>query len=112
MSKFNPALLITPLSIILSLTTASGVFIHDMKIDTVTLTAIAAPVVLAGGVHLALAGELHTHAERGSLSQMVNDINGQNPLFQPRSAHKNKKYLTKRCTLIGHRALFGSAILA
>lgn len=110
MFKFNPTYLITPLSIFLSLATASGVFIHDMKIDAVTLTAIAAPVVLAGGAHLALAGEHHTHAERGSLSQMVNDVTGKNPLFQPRSAHKNKKYITKRGTLIGHRALHGSTI--
>lgn len=109
---FNPSILISAFSLFLSLSTSVGVFIHDMRIDTVTLTVIAAPVVLAGGVQMALAGDLHTHAERGSLGQAVNDVKGANPLFQPRSAHKNKKYLTKRNTLVGHRALFGSTVLA
>lgn len=105
---FNYSFLITPLTLFLSLSTATGVFIHDMKIDTVAMTAIAAPVALAGGASLALASELHTHAERGSVQ--VSDTGSQNPLFQPRSAHKNKKYLTKRHSLTGHRALFGSTI--
>ncbi|MEO7904825.1 MAG: hypothetical protein ABIR91_03470 [Candidatus Saccharimonadales bacterium] len=106
----NYSFLFTPLTVALSLLTATGIFIHDMKIDTVTMTAIAAPVALAGGASMALASELHTHAERGSLK--IGNDGGQNPLFQPRSAHKNKKYITKRGTLIGHRALFGSTVYA
>lgn len=101
---FPYSFLITPLSIILSLTTAAGIFIHDMRIDAVTLTVIATPVVLAGGMQATLANELHTHAERGSLAQGVLDATGHNSLFQPRSAHKNKKYITKRHALIGQRA--------
>ena len=111
MFKLNPTSIITSLSIFLSVATASGVFIHDMKLDTVALAAIAAPVVVASGLNMALSSEFHTHAERGSLAQMVNDINGQNPLLHPRSADKNKKYITKRNTIFGHRSLTGSMAL-
>lgn len=108
---FPFSLLVTPLSIFLSLSTASGVFIHDMRIDKVTIAAITAPVVVAGSVQMVnFASDLHTHSERGSLQQVGEA--SQNPLIQPRSAHKNKKYLTKRSTLVGHKALYGSSILA
>lgn len=103
-------LIITLFTALLSVATAAGVFVHDMKIDKLAITAIAAPLALAGGVHAALATELHPHAERGSLKQAVSDAQGNNPLLQPRSAHKNKKYLTKRKMLAGHRSLFGSLI--
>lgn len=106
----NETFLITIYTIILSLSTAAGVFVHDLKLDAMALTAIAAPVVLAGGVQKALSGELHTHSDRGSLTQAVSDAKGNNPLLQPRSAHKNKKYLTKRSMLVGHRSLFGMVI--
>lgn len=112
MSKLDSSFIISAFSLFLSLTTSVGVFVHDMKIDAVTLTVMAAPVALAGGAAAMLAGELHTHSERGSLAQSVNDVKGANPLFQPRSAHKNKKYITKRNSLTGHRALFGSTMFA
>lgn len=104
------SLLITLLTALLSLATAAGIFVHDMKIDKLAITAIAAPLALAGGVHAALSTELHPHAERGSLKQAVSDAQGNNPLLQPRSAHKNKKYLTKRKMLVGHRSLFGMLV--
>lgn len=107
---FPYSVFITPFTIFLSLSTSVGVFVHDMKLDTVTLTVIAAPVVFAGGIQLALAAEHHTHSDRGSLSQAVHDAKGANPLLQPRSAHKNKKYLTKRSMLTGHRSLFGTTV--
>lgn len=97
---FNPSLLITPLSIFLSISTASGVFIHDTKLDKATLTAIAAPTVLAGGVALALSGELHTHSERNPLGKVSQD-SGKNPSIQPRS---NKRYIGQKNDPFGHES--------
>ena len=89
-----PALL-TPLSIAMSLSTATGVFVHDTKLDKATLTAITAPVATvgvaaAGASMMHLSSELHTHAERLSLSQSVKDLNNQNPKVQPRSDKDRK----------------------
>lgn len=89
-----PALL-TPLSIAMSLSTATGVFVHDTKLDKATMTAIAAPaatvgVMAAGASAMHLSGDFHTHAERISLSQSVKDLNNQNPRIQPRSDKDRK----------------------
>lgn len=110
---FPFSLLITPFTVFLSLSTASGVFIHDMRIDKVAATALAIPAVVASYQAskqvVNFASDLHTHAEAGSLRQVAGA--NQSPLIQPRSAHKNKKYLTKRSSLVGHKALYGSTIL-
>lgn len=98
---FPFSLLITPLSIFLSLSTASGVFIHDMKIDRVALTAISAPMAFAGSIHMVnFAHDLHTHAERGSLQQ-VGEASNHTPLIQPRS--NNRKYLSQKNHGLGHQ---------
>lgn len=98
---FPFSFLITPMSIFLSLSTASGVFIHDMRIDRVAVTAISAPVVAAGSIHLVnFAHDLHTHAERGSLQQ-VGEAAGHNPLIQPRT--NNRKYLSQKNLGLGHQ---------
>lgn len=98
---FPFSFLITPLSIILSLSTASGVFIHDMRIDRVAVTAISAPVAFAGSAQLVnFANDLHTHAERGSLQQ-VGESSSHNPLIQPRT--NNRKYLSQKNHGLGHQ---------
>lgn len=95
-----PALL-TPITVAMSLSTATGVFVHDSKIDQATVTAItAAPVVttgaaVAGAKVVSLSGEFHTHAERLSLSQSVNDLKNQHPRTQPRS-DKDRKHMRQR----------------
>ncbi len=96
---FPFSFLVTPLSIFLSLSTASGVFIHDMRIDKVAVTAITVPVATAGNVQLVnFAHDLHTHAERGSLQQ-VGESN-HNPLIQPRT--NNRKYISQKNFGLGH----------
>ena len=101
---FPFALLLTPLSMILSFTTAVGVFVHDTRIDKATLTVMAVPAVVVAyqaGASMHLGGDLHTHSERSSLSQSVNDIKGQNPRVQPRS-NSDKKYVTQKNSGLGH----------
>jgi hypothetical protein len=97
--------LITPLSIFLSLSTATGILVHDMRIDKATMTALAIPAVLASYQASAklvdFSHDLHTHVERSSLNQAVSDIQGQNPRIQPRSGD-DKKYVTQKNVGFGH----------
>lgn len=102
---FPFSFLITPLSIALSLSTATGVLVHDMRIDKVAATAFAAPALMVGyqaETHLVnFATDLHTHSEGGSLSQAVNDLRAQSPRVQPRN-NDEKKYLSQKNVGLGH----------
>ena len=92
-------LIINPLAIAISVSTAFGIFIHDTKIDKFAMTALALPAVVASydaSAKLAhIAPDLHTHAERTSISQAVNDLRAQNPRVQPRH-NDDKKHLMQR----------------
>lgn len=96
--------LLTPLSIALSLSTATGVLLHDTKLDK---AASLAPALSAGldaaDRSIKLAGDPHTHAERGSLSQAVRDIKSQNPRVQPRTT-EDKKHLMQKNTPRGYHS--------
>jgi hypothetical protein len=96
---FPFSFLVAPLSIFLSLCTASGVFIHDMRIDQVAVAVTAAPVVAAGSMQLVnFANDLHTHAERGSLQQVGESSHS--PLIKPRT--NNRKYVSQKNMGLGH----------
>lgn len=93
-----PALstLLTPLSIALSLSTATGVLLHDTKLDKAAALAPAMASNLDSANRTTkLIGDPHTHAERGSLSQAVRDIRAQNPRVQPRTT-EDKKHLMQK----------------
>jgi predicted ATPase len=82
-------LLISPLSVAITLTTAFGVIIHDTRIDRATSTALAAPAVIASyGVAdvLSKLSDVHTHTERVHMAS-------EQPRVQPRSGD-DKKYIT------------------
>lgn len=99
------SLFLTPLSICLSLSTATGVVVHDTRIDRATMVAISVPSAVAsaqGNSKLVnYATDSHTHTERHSLSQSVNDIKGDNPRVQPRSG-ADKKYVSQKNMGLGH----------
>lgn len=86
-------------AIALSLLTAVGIFVHDMKIDKFTMTALALPVVMAtfeaGSKFSIFASDAHTHIERASLSQAISDLRAPSHRIQPRSG-SDKKYLQQR----------------
>lgn len=90
-----PALL-NPLAVVLSISTASGVFVHDSNIDKATLTALNPSIVRsadpAEGLKK-LGNTPHTHDERGSLSQAVRDIKGQKPRIHSRNT-EDREYVT------------------
>ncbi len=98
--------LIERLAITISIITALGIFVHDMKIDKFTLTALALPVVVATfetGSRMALfANDAHTHVERVSFAQAVADLRSPSPRVQPR-AHDDRKHLMQRYVARGDR---------
>lgn len=90
--------ILSPLSILLSLSTASGVLIHDTKIDKATAAAIAPLAVVANyeaADKFKMSGDPHTHSERSSLSQAVRDLKQQNPRLLPR-AIEDRKHIVQR----------------
>lgn len=99
------SLLVTPLSIFLSLSTATGVFVHDTRIDKATLSVMSAPSVSAGYQSntklVNYATDSHTHVERHSLSQSLHELRSENPRVQPRT-NNDKKYLTHKNLGFGH----------
>lgn len=93
-----PAIFINPFSIMLSLSTMFGVFIHDTKIDQMTVVAMAVPAIVASyelGSKAINMGEAHTHSERASLSQMVRSLNHESPRTTPRKSEDKKHLLQK-----------------
>lgn len=89
----------------LSVSTALGIFVHDTKIDKFALTALTLPAMVAGyeaSTKLThIAPDLHTHAERTSITQAVNDLRAQNPRIQPRH-NDDKKDPLQRHTARGN----------
>lgn len=92
------ASLINLLVVMLSLGTAVGVLVHDMHIDKVAATAISSPVGNDPGKVTNLSPDLHTHAERHSLS---NFLGSRVPGVQPRFG-EDKKHLLQKHTARGH----------
>lgn len=77
-----------------------GVFVHDTKIDKFATMALSlsAPAVNyeSGNRIVNIGGDLHTHAEQVSLSQMTRDT----PRIQPRG--DEKKHLLQKRVMKGH----------
>lgn len=97
--------LIERFAIVVSIITALGIVVHDMKIDKFTLTALALPVVVATfetGSRMALfANDAHTHVERTSFAEATADLRATSPRIQPRS--DDKKHLMQRYAARGDR---------
>lgn len=99
------SIFLTPLSIFLSLSTATGVIVHDTRVDKAAMTALSVPSVAASGQAdsklVNFAADAHTHTERHSLSQAVHDLKADNPRIHPRS-QADKKYLSQKNLGLGH----------
>ena len=99
-----PLSLLNQLAITLSLFTATGVAIHDTKVDK-AFTSSTIPITIAkrsesSVTNLAVANDLHTHAHRVSLSQAVQDIQGNAPRIHPRE--DNKKHMAQKHAVRGY----------
>lgn len=100
------SLLVTPLSIFLSLSTATGIFVHDTRVDKAALTVLSAPSANSGyqAANTKLvnfATDSHTHVERHTLSQSLHEVRGDNPRIPPRLS-SDKKYLSQKNLGLGH----------
>lgn len=69
----------SPLVIVLSLTTATGLFVHDLHIDKATKLSLALPAAIATYKALEGAAQFsdmgsHTHTERSSMAEAVQHL--------------------------------------
>lgn len=91
-------LLINPIPLILTLSTAFGVLVHDTQIDKATATAMTMPITIVayGAADIALKlNDPHVHSERAPLSEGVRDLKASQPRVQPRNGD-DKKYVTQK----------------
>lgn len=99
------SLLVTPLSIFLSLSTSTGVFLHDTRVDKAALTVLSgASSNTNSDANVKLvnhATDSHTHVERHTLSQSPHQVRGDNPRIPPRAGHE-KKYMSQKNIGLGH----------
>lgn len=100
---FSIANLLSPLAILVSLTTATGVFVHDSNIDKVTSHVLSMPSVVANvdgsPADTRLGNTLHNHVERVSFSQVIRDLGTSSPRIQPRV--EDKKYVSQKNAIRG-----------
>jgi hypothetical protein len=94
--------------VIISLSIATGVFVHDTRLDKAAQMALSLPSLIAttdsvNTKTFGLTGDPHTHAERGSLSQTVHELKSTSPRIQPR-AHEDRKHLMQKHIGRGHHA--------
>lgn len=86
--------ILSPLAILLSLCTSTGILLHDTKVDKMAALAILAPVSANRYAPEDNAGKLettaHTHVEHTSIDQISSELGNQNPTTTPRK--EDKKY--------------------
>jgi hypothetical protein len=96
---------INSLAILVSLSTASGILVHDTHIDKAAMTVLSLPSMLD---HYDTAGKLsgladaHTHVERSSFARTANAFASNTPSIQPRS--DDKKHMMQKHVARGHHA--------
>lgn len=92
--------IISPLAIMISLSTGTGIVLHETKVDKVASLAMAPPVVAAQKVAdsgmAMLDGMPHTHSEGGSLSSASRELRTQSPSLTPRRDKDEKYRLQKK----------------
>jgi hypothetical protein len=98
--------IINPIAILISLATASGILVHDTKIDKAASVALSTPAIMASydapGKAISFNSDVHTHIERVSFSQTINTLNAHTPSVQPRT--DDKKHLMQKHVPRGHHA--------
>lgn len=97
------------LAILISLSTMTGVLVHDMYIDKATVAALVLPTTTASYETNNKLGsftpDLHTHIERGSVSRTLtlNDLKTQTPRIYLRTT-EDKKHLSQKHISRGYHA--------
>lgn len=97
---------LSSLSLIISLSTLSGVILHDTRLDKAAAAALTTPTAFAQyeitGKQLSFS-DAHTHVERSSFGQAMQVYHqAATPGMQPRS--DERKHLLQKYTPKGHHA--------
>lgn len=91
---------------LLSLVTATGVFLHDTRVDKAAALAVL-PVVgsldTSPKIPHVAPNELHTHIERGNIARAASILHSSAPGITPR-AKEDKKHLLQQYVARGHHA--------
>jgi len=89
--------------VVISLVTASGIFLHDTRVDRAATTAITLPAEIVADTasnDKLMNWDAHTHVERMTFSQTVRDLQSSNPRIQPRN--DDKKHVLQNRVARGH----------
>ncbi|MDO4712973.1 MAG: hypothetical protein Q4B05_03665 [Candidatus Saccharibacteria bacterium] len=107
--------LLTPLTMLLSLTTACGVFLHDTNVDKALVSAVSSAHADSGPANeTAEAARLrpgstpHTHAEEPSLAKVVKE-GRHNPRSTPRG--NDRRHAHQKRTAHGNSDIDGHRLL-
>jgi hypothetical protein len=90
-------LLINPLPILLTLSAAFGVLVHDTQIDAAARTVLTTPIAIVGNMESELLTKMndpHINNERASVSRGVDDLRPTQPRTPSRS--DDKKYVVQK----------------
>jgi hypothetical protein len=93
-------IIISPLAVLISLSTSTGVLIHETKVDklaslTMAPVEVATKKVAENGLAL-LDGMPHTHSEGTSLTSASRELRTQSPSLTPRRDKDDKYRLQKK----------------
>lgn len=106
-------ILLSPFAVILSLSTGTGVLIHETKVDKVTaLSMIPTSTIQQSASHSKanlLSSTPHTHVESAFLESASSQLRSKNPNQNPRR-NEDKKYLLQKRVVRGFH-LFDSYYL-
>lgn len=99
---------INSLAIFLSLSTATGILVHDTKVDKATVTALNAPQLESkadmGAKSTSLTPEVHAHVKKISVARSLLETRTlDNPRTQARIS-EDKKYQLPKNVVRGHHA--------
>jgi len=93
-------IILSPLAIMISLSTSAGVVLHETKVDKVASLAMVSPAVatkkIAESGMALLDGIPHTHSEGTSLSSASREFRTQSPSLTPRRNSDEKYRLQKK----------------
>lgn len=91
-------LFIGPLAILLSLSTGTGILLHETKVDKLTVLALAHPATAAQKVAKGslLESMPHTHSEAGMLQSSSREFRTKSPGMAPRRDRDERYRLQKK----------------
>lgn len=103
-----PSTLLNSLLVLISLSTTTSVLLHDMRLDKMMVTALAAPVATpayepTNNKLVNFSTDMHTHTERHAIAQVIHDLKTPDPRVQPRGT-EDKKHLMPRHAPRGYHA--------